>query len=212
MDDGLNGLYRLEKDDVERAAGALGRAFADDPLTLFAFPDGVPDDGIMFNFFKVPIKYCLKYGQVYAPSLEIEGAALWLPSGRSAMTLWRMLRTSSLWSMLKMMFKIGFGRMKKMSRIGGFLDKAHKRLAPFEHCYLQTLGVDPEHQGNGYASKLLRPMFNRLDEERMPCYLDTLMEKNAAMYEHLGFKVLEKADIPDTGITAWGMLREPREV
>ena len=209
MNDDLIGLYRLDKTDVDRAAEALGRAFTDDPLTLFAFPDGVPDDGVMFNFFKVPVKYTLKYGEAYAPSSEIEGVALWLPSGRSAMTFWRMLRIMSLWSMLKMKRRIGFGRMKRMASIGGFLDKAHKRLAPSEHCYLQTLGVDPDHQGNGYASKLLRPMFARLDEQRMPCYLDTLTEKNAAMYEHLGFKVLEKMDIPDTDISAWAMLREP---
>lgn len=210
MDDGLNELYRLKKDDAERAAGVLGRAFHDDSLMLLAYDDGEVSEEDLSWFFVTALKYCLKYGEAYAPTAGIEGAAQWLSSDKCPITLWRMLRVASLWSMFKAMRRIGFGRMKRMARIGGFLDKAHKRLVPFEHCYLQTLGVDPEHQGNGYASKLLRPMFDRLDEERMPCYLDTLTEKNAAMYEHLGFKVLEKSDIPDIDITSWAMLREPR--
>jgi len=209
MNDGLNGLHRLDKNDADRVGEVLGRAFYNDPLMLYAYPDGECSEEDLSWFFITAVKYCLKYGEAYAPTAEIEGAALWLSSDKCPITLWRMLRVASLWSMFKAMRRIGFGRMKRMANIGGFLDKAHKRLAPSEHCYLQTLGVDPEHQGNGYASKLLRPMFDRLDEERMPCYLDTLTEKNAQMYEHLGFKVLEKSDIPDTDITSWAMLREP---
>jgi ribosomal protein S18 acetylase RimI-like enzyme len=209
MDDSLNGLYRLEKDDTKRAGEVLGWAFYTDPLMLHAYPDGTPSVEDLSWFFITALKYCLKYGEAYAPTAEIEGAALWLPSDKCPITFWRMLRVASLWSMFKAMRRIGFGRMKRMATIGGFLDKAQKRLVPFEHCYLQTLGVDPAHQGNGYASKLLRPMFDRLDEEGMPCYLDTLTERNAQIYEHLGFKVLEETGIPDTDILAWAMLREP---
>jgi hypothetical protein len=43
----------------------------------------------------------------------------------------------------------------------------------------------------------------------MPCYLDTLTEKNAQTHEHLSFEVLEKMGIPDTDIMAWAMLKEP---
>jgi len=210
MGDGLNGLYRLEKDDVDCVSDMLGRAFYDDPLTLHAYSDGERDSGSLRYFFQFPIKYCLRYGEGYAPTSEIEGVALWLPSNKYPITFWRSLRVASLWTMFKMMRKIGGSRIKRMAYIGDFLDKAHKRLAPFEHIYLQILGVDPAHQSNGYASKLLRPMFERLDEQGMPCYLDTLTEKNVVMYEHLGFKVLEKIDIPDTDITSWALLREPR--
>jgi ribosomal protein S18 acetylase RimI-like enzyme len=210
MNDGLNGFYRLEKDDVERVAEMLTRAFYDDPLTLYAYSDRERESGSLLYFFQFPVRYCLRYGEGYAPTSDIEGVALWLPSNKYPITFWRTLRTASLWFMFKMMRKIGSARLKRMAYIGGFLDKAHERLAPFEHMYLQVLGVDPERQGKGYASKLLKTMFNRLDEEGMPCYLDTLKEENVAMYEHLGFKVLEKIDIPDTDITSWALLREPR--
>jgi len=210
MHDGLNGLYQLQKNDVRRVAEMLGRAFYDDPLTLYAYSDGERESGSLLYFFQFPIRYCLRYGEGYAPTPEIEGVALWLPSNKYPITFWRTLRTASLWFMFKTMGKIGSARIKRMAYIGKHIDEAHKRLAPFEHMYLWILGIDPEHQGKGYASKLLRPMFDRMDEDGIPCYLDTLTEKNVAMYEHLGFKVLEKIDIADTDITSWALLREPR--
>ena len=210
MDDSLNGLYRLQKGDMDRVAEVQGRAFYDDPLTLHAYSDGSREIDDMRYFVQFPIRYGLRYGEGYAPTSEIEGVALWLPSKKYPMTFWRILRSASLWAMFKMMRKIGSSRLKRVAYIGKHLDEAHERLAPFEHVYLQMLGVDPEHQGKGYASKLLRPMFERLDERKMPCYLDTLTEKNAVMYEHLGFKILEVIDIPNTDITGWAMLRESR--
>jgi len=210
MNDGLNGFHRLEKDDIERVAEMLTRAFYDDPLTLYAYSDEERESGNLHYFFQFPVRYCLRYGEGYAPTSDIEGVALWLPSSKYPITFWRTLRTASLWFMLKMMRKIGSARLKRMAYIGKYIDEAHKRLASFEHMYLQVLGVDPEQQGKGYAGKLLKTMFNRLDEEGMPCYLDTLKEQNVAMYEHLGFKVLEKIDIPDADIASWALLREPR--
>jgi hypothetical protein len=36
-------------------------------------------------------------------------------------------------------------------------------------------------------------MLNRLDETGLPCYLETLDEKNVGIYERFGFKLVEKA-------------------
>ena len=92
MDDGLNGIYRLEKDDVERAARILARAFGNDPLTLHAFSEEERSEENLYYFFLIPLKYCLRYGEVYAPSFDIEGVALWLTSDKYPVTFWRMLR------------------------------------------------------------------------------------------------------------------------
>lgn len=95
-----------------------------------------------------------------------------------------------------------------MKYLGEYIDVMHKRLAPFKHWFLQIIGVDPEFQGKGYAGKLLRPMLSRIDEEGLACYLETLDERNVLLYEHFGFRVVEKATIPKTSLTSWAMLRE----
>ena len=95
-----------------------------------------------------------------------------------------------------------------MRGLGQHIDAVHNRLVPSRHWFLQAIGVDPQFQGRGYASKLLRPMLSRIDEEGLPCYLETLDETNVPLYEHFGFKVIEKSTIPQTSLTNWAMLRE----
>ena len=95
-----------------------------------------------------------------------------------------------------------------MRDFGEYIDAVHKRLAPFEHWFLQIIGIDPQFKGKGHAGRLLRAMFARIDEEGLPCYVETLNEANVPLYEHFGFRVLEKSTIPETKLTNWAMLRE----
>jgi ribosomal protein S18 acetylase RimI-like enzyme len=136
----------------------------------------------------------------------LAGIAVWLPSGNYPVTLWRLLRSVPLSEIL------GFGRYGggSMRGLGRYIDAVHSRRAPFQHWFLQAIGVDPQFQGRCYASKLLRPMLSRIDEEGLPCYLETLEVKNVRLYEHFGFKVIEESNIPDTKLTSWAMLREAR--
>jgi ribosomal protein S18 acetylase RimI-like enzyme len=86
----------------------------------------------------------------------------------------------------------------------------HRRLAPFKHIYLQSLGVDPAFHGRGHAGKLLRHMLGRLDAEGTPCYVDTQDEDNVGLYEHFGFSVMEASTVPGTEFPLWAMVRQPR--
>ena len=68
------------------------------------------------------------------------------------------------------------------------------------------IGVDPNHQGKGFASRLIYPMLARMDKEGLPCYLDTNNEGNVKIYEHIGFKLIKKYLIPGTSVLNWSML------
>ena len=89
-----------------------------------------------------------------------------------------------------------------------FFDEKEKRHAPFPHYYLAPLGVDPEFQKLGYASKLMRPMLAWLDEKQIPSYLETELKKNVLMYEHFGYKIVENGTILDTDAPYWCMIRK----
>ena len=95
-----------------------------------------------------------------------------------------------------------------MRGLGQYIDAVHDRLVPPQHWFLQAIGVSPQYQGKGYASKLLRPMLLRIDKEGLPCYLETLEEQNVRLYEHFGFKVIEESNVPNTNLTNWAMLRD----
>ena len=200
----MKNLLQLNKSHIEPAAGILVRAFRDYPLLQDSFSDELQRRRVAPYFFRFSLYYGIKYGETYATTPNLEGVAVWIPSENFSVTFWRAVRSVPLSVIL------GFGREGggRMKYLGEYINVMHKRLAPFKHWFLQTIGVDPEFQGKGYAGKLLRPMLSRIDEEGLACYLETLDERNVLLYEHFGFRVVEKATIPKTSLTSWAMLRE----
>ena len=72
-----------------------------------------------------------------------------------------------------------------------------------------AVGVAPEAQGQGYCSKLLKPVLDICDRTQTPAYLENSNAQNTRMYERFGFKVTEELDIAQ-GVKLWLMWREPR--
>ncbi len=203
MNNDIKGLTRVNKSNIKSAIAALVEAFRNYTLLQYYFPSDVNREKILYYFISYAVFTGISYGEVYATSPNMEGVAVWLPSDNYPMTFWRLIRSVPL-SIIFGLGKEGSGRMRST---GQYIDAVHKRLAPFKHWFLQMIGVDSKYQGKGYAGDLLRPMLARIDEEGLPCYLDTLDETNVRLYEHFGFKVIEKSAIPKTQFTNWAMLR-----
>jgi len=201
----LEDLLRLNKSHIKPAVKVLTGAFQNYPLLNYYYPDELTKKRIAHYFLSFAVFSGIRYGEIYATSHNFEGVAVWIPSDKYPVTFWRLLRSVP----LSVIFGLGRCGGYKMRRLNEHIDAVHQRLAPFKHWFLQTIGVEPRFQGKGYASKLLRPMFARIDEEGLPCYLETLDEHNAQLYEHLGFKVVDKATVPQTSLTYWAMLRWP---
>ena len=203
----LNNLVRLNKAQVKPAAEVLSRAFQNYPLLQYYFHDKFHDElerkKIALYFVSFAIFSGIRYGEIYATSPNLEGVAIWFPSDNYPVTIWKLVRSVPL-SVIFGFSRYGGGRMRQL---GEYLEAVHQRLAPFGHWFLQVIGVDPQFQGKGYAGKLLKPMLARIDEEGLPCYLETFDEHNVSFYEHFGFAVIEKSTIPETNFTNWAMLR-----
>ncbi len=60
------------------------------------------------------------------------------------------------------------------------------------HYYFVDIGVAPHAQGRGLGSALMRPTLDRCDREGLPAYLEASSERNAALYERLGFRVIRE--------------------
>jgi hypothetical protein len=50
-------------------------------------------------------------------------------------------------------------------------------------------------------------MFTRIDEEGLPCYAETMDEKDLSVYEHYCFQIIEKSIIPKITYTNWVLVR-----
>jgi GNAT superfamily N-acetyltransferase len=86
--------------------------------------------------------------------------------------------------------------------------RCHKQYADFFNWYLYPIGVNPDHQGCGYAGLLLRSKLEEIDKQYMPSYLETHKEKNVSLYQHFGYETVETGIITGTDLTFWAMLRK----
>lgn len=198
-------LPKLKKNQIKEAAQMFSRAFHDDPLAIWFFPDEEMREEMLTHYFKVRIKLGFLFGEVYSTSSNLEGLAVWLPSTAIKITNWKIFRAGG----MSLYSKFDKEVIEKMTLISNFSYEIHHRLANFPHWYLAPIGVDPVHQGKGYASKPMRSMLKRLDEEEIPCYLETQMKTNVEIYLHYGFDIVEETTIPHTDIPHWVMLRKP---
>ncbi|MCH8065691.1 MAG: GNAT family N-acetyltransferase [Chloroflexi bacterium] len=191
-------------DSQRRQAGeVLSRAFFDDPLMEYIFPEEARRERPLTWLMERGARYGLRYGEVHTTA-GVEGAAVWLPPGETDMTPLRMMRVG----MLIAPFRVGLGAFRRFLAVSDYLEELHKRDVPPQHWYLAILGVDPSRQGQGIGGALIQPIIARSDSAGLPCYLETMKERNVAFYKKHGFVVVVEGDLPDGGPYFWTMKRE----
>jgi ribosomal protein S18 acetylase RimI-like enzyme len=196
---------RLGKNDIPLAATMLARAFFPDPKMTHLLPEVSTRTGRSRFLFEFELRYGIIYGEVYATSLAYEGVCVWLPSEKSAINLWRAFRAGG----FRLRAQLGPEGLTRLLAFSDRLDELHAQHLSAPHTYLFFIGVDPDHQGMGYAGRLIRPMLERLDAKGMPCYLNTQNENNVGLYEHFGFRVVDRQVIPGSSIMHTAMVRKP---
>jgi ribosomal protein S18 acetylase RimI-like enzyme len=187
---------------MERALITLERAFTHDPMFTWMFPDSRQRSRSLRLFLRVPLQYGLRYGRVTESSGGM-AVAIWLPPDR-AITGRGMIRCG----MLTVPFSVGFRPFFRFAGADAIMGKFHKRFVPEPHWYLLIVGVDPELQGRGLGSALIKEGLARADESNSPCYLDTSEERNLAFYQREGFEVVGTAPLGKGGPPGWAMRRK----
>ena len=77
--------------------------------------------------------------------------------------------------------------------------------------YLYNLSIKKDAQGKGIASKLLCPMLEFCDDEKMVAYLETNKESNVSLYKHYGFELKKEELIPKSTVMHYAMVRFPQD-
>ena len=204
MNDQTNKLLMLTRKDRDAGAAVLGRAFTEYELLQYYFQDETERHAVAVTFGFIALSVCLRYGEVYASSAKMEGVSAWLPPGKAPFGGWQIIRSVP----LSTLFRFGRQGASRIQAYGRYVDNLHRKLVPYPHWYLQIIGVDPKYQGQGFSSQLIRPMLERIDREHLPCFLETNIEKNVAIYQRFGFGVVSEDEIPGTELTSFAMLRK----
>ncbi len=196
-------MLKLKEKDIAKAANTLVRSFWNDSYVRLLAADEAERKRIMPHFFKFVLSYGILYGSAYAVSSNFEGVAIWLPSQYAKMTPELMGKAGA----EELYRQVGEDVIARVRPVDDFIQAKHEQLISTPHCYLAFIGIDPNYQGMGIASKLIKPMLEEFAQESLPCYLETNTEKNVAIYEHYGFRLLEKFNISLTDLTFYAMLK-----
>ena len=203
----MDSLFQLKRSQVKPAAKMLARAFENNPVCIAFFPDSNKRVKQNYHLMKNSIRYCMRFGEVYTTSPKLEGISLWQLEDSREEQQDKPISLSINW--FNFVLAVALGKsLKKVHSLYDYVYKTHFTLLPSRHWYFSVIGVDPNFQGKGFASSLIKPMLARIDKEQLGCYLDTNNEKNVGLYQHFGFKVLKKYQIPGTNVINWSMLRE----
>jgi ribosomal protein S18 acetylase RimI-like enzyme len=184
-------------DDIGRLATTATRAFAEDPLLRWFFPD----DDEYFELNPTLTAYlCRRWQATESQWCTDDGVALagWAPPGRPDVDVERptIVHPESRLAKFEAL-RIAFGE--------------HTPTEP--HWYLNMLATHPDWQRQGLGAALMGEVFRIADGQGLPCYLETETPDNVAYYRHHGFEVRSEWNLltPDgPGPHMWGMLRPPR--
>jgi len=204
MHDKTNKPLRFTRKDLDGGVVVLGRAFAEYEMLQYYFKDESERHAIAVTFVFIALSVCLRYGEVYASSTRMEGVAGWLPPGKAPFRAWQLIRSVP----PSVLFRFGRQGASRIQAYGRYIDNLHRKLVLLPHWYLQIIGVDPEYQGQGFSSQLVRPMLERIDREQLPCFLETNTKRNVAIYQRFGFEVVSEDQIPETEVRSFAMLRK----
>ncbi len=186
-------------DDAPMVSGVLARAFGDDPMMRWFFPDDASREAGLGRYFTT--LFARQYGLHGVCERTDAAAAFWVaPEGQDK-------AVPDAETVQELQEILG-------DRAGLFraaVEAAAEHAPQEPHWYLAVIGADPAARGQGHGSALLRSGLAQADAAGMPVYLESSKPDNLPVYEHFGFVVLGEASLPGGGPTLWAMRRAPRD-
>jgi ribosomal protein S18 acetylase RimI-like enzyme len=119
--------------------------------------------------------------------------------------LWQQLR-----AIRGLIRALGIKHFRQYAQRGKAIEDALQRAHPSDpHWYLATLGTDPQAQGKGVGSALVRSGLERCDREGEPAYLECL-DPLVPYYERFGFEITGEIEMPEEVPNQMSMRRAKR--
>ena len=198
------GLYIVQPKDLDRLAQVAADAYRGYPLHNW-FTKGTYDAKASELIMQISLRTMTEDAIIYADSEEINGFAVWLPFGFSGSKTLPFLMNGG----LRLILHSGLGIIGRLLTYETYAMKLKKEFTDHYDWYLYNLSIKKEAQGRGLASKLMRPMLQFCDDERMVAYLETNKAVNVSLYQHYGFTLMKEELIPKTPVTHYSMVRHP---
>ena len=181
-------IRRMSPGDMDAACAVLGLAFEDNPNTLAVVRGDRSKARRMMQAAVRAAKLGRKYSHVLLAEDEgrVVGVLHAVEWPNCQLSLGEKLKTAPV-----MIRVVGWGlpRSLQMMNVWAQHDPQER------HWHVGPIGVHPELQGRGVGQALLGAFLKTVDEQRLPAYLETDVDRNVVLYEKFGFKVIAHAEI-----------------
>lgn len=204
-------VRRLRPDEIETAAALLALAFVGRPFTRLLGEDEPSRLEASRCTFSGMLRYGLRYGEcevVETAEGGLAAASIWWAPDHIEPTYDQLVESG----LLKAQAVVGPIAWARIDAYDAVASKLHHDGVSGPHWYLCVIGTAIDAQGRGVGSALLTSMYDRLDRERLPAYLDTNVAENVAFYQRRGFVLTGQARDPVSGILIRGMRRDPQHL
>ena len=191
----------IRTDERDRIVAALARAFYDDPVQKWFFPDDRRRMARLNRVFALLGREIWFPHQLTYTTDRLAGAVVCIPPERWRMGFARRARLAP-----RFAATIGLRDLPRAIRGFNLLESKHPARP---HYYVAIIGVEPGRQGKGLGTALFGPLLERWDSEAADAYLEATSLRSRACYERLGFELLEEFSYPQ-GPPSWTMWRAPR--
>jgi ribosomal protein S18 acetylase RimI-like enzyme len=200
-------IVQLRPDQVRAVGEVLSQSHADYPAFRHTFPDAMHRRRALRRMFTGIARDAVRFRSVYAAEAtdgRVLGVAIWLPPGRFPWSAGRQLRGAGWQLGVLLAAPRSFPTFMRTGMNAARLHPSDR------HWYLETMGVAPSAQRRGIGGRLLAPVLERADRERVDCYLGTSDRANVAYYKRYGFEVVDDTvPLLPAGPTHVAMRRRP---
>lgn len=196
-------IHSLSEENIKAASHSLARAFMNDPLQTYVFPDANERSEKSPAHFEAILRYGYTFGEVYTTP-KIEGAVVWLTPGNTDITP----EKAEKGALVEIPALLGEEAATRFFSVMDFLDPFHKQDATEPHWYTMVIGVDPAFCGLGYGKALMQHVMTKAQNIRTSIYLETAQSSNIPFYTNLGFKVLKELIEPESKLPLWTFKKE----
>jgi ribosomal protein S18 acetylase RimI-like enzyme len=193
----------LSMENLDGATETMSRAFRDDPLWRYVFPNTEERQKAQARFFHAILTLSISKQQSYGIGTPPVGVAVWNFPGQPRVPL----SFTAIVRLGQLAFSPFAIAAFQVRRIFAQFERMRKSYAPEPHYYLQTIGIRPDFQGQGLASRLIHPFLEKADANGTNSYTETMTLSNVSLYEHFGFKCVEQYTVPKTQLRIWALYR-----
>ena len=199
------GLYLVPKERLGELADVAMDAYQDYPLHNW-LTKGKYDPLASKLIMQTTLAAMKKDAVIYADSEEMNGFAVWIPMGFTGSKTIPFLMNGG----IQLILHSGLGIIGKLLTYETFAMKLKKKYTGHIDWYLYNLSVRKDAQGKGLGRKLLDPMMEFCDDEKMITYLETNKESNVTLYNRFGFELRETNLVPGSPVLHYSMVRDPK--